>query len=79
VPHDTGGGGEHSGVLGFIEELTGGELRSAGAVAIVDGQTRGGEGEVREKGRTWADSGLAEEKREREGAGRLFCWDGPRE
>jgi hypothetical protein len=30
-----GGGGEHIGVLGLIEEFTGGELRPAEAVAIM--------------------------------------------
>jgi hypothetical protein len=59
-----GEGGEHSGVFGFVGELTGGELRPTGAVAIAH------EGGSREKGReglgcfrswakasSWADSG----------------------
>jgi hypothetical protein len=37
--------GESSGVFGFAREFTGGELQPAGAVAVVNGRSRGGEGE----------------------------------
>jgi hypothetical protein len=52
VPRDTGEGGEHSGVFGFVGELIGGELWPAGAVVIMNGGSRGGEGEG------WADLAL---------------------
>jgi hypothetical protein len=37
--------GESSCVLGFVGEFTGGELRPVGPVAVVNGGSRGGEGE----------------------------------
>jgi hypothetical protein len=69
VPHDLGGGGEHSGGLGFVGEFTGGELQPAGAITVMNGGSRGGEGEgwanlALGLGCSWAGSGQPKKRRE---------------